>query len=101
MPRQDEQRKLRRLERLKAKVERKRRMPRQDEKKEEKMITINGIQKELSDSMALQQLLEQEGYDIRRIAVEINGEIVSKSLFNETVVKSGDTIEVVSFVGGG
>ena len=65
------------------------------------MITINGIQKELSDSIALQQLLKQEGYDIRWIAVEINGEIVSKSLFNETVVKSGDTIEVVSFVGGG
>ncbi len=65
------------------------------------MITINGKQKELDGSMALQQLLDQEGYDIRKIAVEINGEIVSRTLFNETVVKSGDTIEVVSFVGGG
>lgn len=65
------------------------------------MITINGEQKELSQDMVLQRLLEQEGYDIRRIAVEINGEIVSKTLFNDTIVKSGDCIEVVSFVGGG
>lgn len=65
------------------------------------MITINGEQKELSQDMVLQLLLEQEGYDIRRIAVEINGEIVSKTLFNDTIVKSGDSIEVVSFVGGG
>lgn len=65
------------------------------------MITINGEQKELSQDMVLQRLLEQEGYDIRRIAVEINGEIVSKTLFNDTIVKSGDSIEVVSFVGGG
>lgn len=65
------------------------------------MITINGEQKELSQDMVLQLLLEQEGYDVRRIAVEINGEIVSKTLFNDTIVKSGDSIEVVSFVGGG
>ena len=65
------------------------------------MITINGEQKELSQDMVLQWLLEQEGYDIRRIAVEINGEIVSKTLFNDKIVKSGDSIEVVSFVGGG
>lgn len=65
------------------------------------MITINGEQKELSQDMVLQRLLEQEGYDVRRIAVEINGEIVSKTLFNDTIVKSGDSIEVVSFVGGG
>lgn len=65
------------------------------------MITLNGIQKEGYDGMILSDVLEQESYQIQRIAVEINGEIVSRTLFHETTVKSGDCIEVVSFVGGG
>lgn len=65
------------------------------------MVIINGEEKDGFDGMSLLDVLEKEQYDIRRIAAEINGEIVSKSLFAETVVKSGDRIEVVSFVGGG
>lgn len=65
------------------------------------MITINGIEKEGYDGMLLDDILECESYEIQRIAVEINGEIVSRTLFQETIVKSGDQIEVVSFVGGG
>lgn len=65
------------------------------------MVTINGEQKNGYEGVSLTDVLDRETYDIRRIAVEINGEIVPKSQFPETVVSEGDCIEVVSFVGGG
>ncbi|MCI9537582.1 MAG: sulfur carrier protein ThiS [Eubacterium sp.] len=65
------------------------------------MIILNGKEKEQYSDLSLTELLQREGYDIRKIAVEINGEIISKSIYNETKVKSGDKVEVVSFVGGG
>ncbi len=74
---------------------------RSDARKEDTMIILNGKEKEQYLDLSLTELLEREGYDSRKIAVEINGEIISKSIYNETRVKSGDKVEVVSFVGGG
>ena len=74
---------------------------RSDARKEDTMIILNGKEKEQYSDLSLTELLELEGYDSRKIAVEINGEIISKSIYNETRVKSGDKVEVVSFVGGG
>lgn len=65
------------------------------------MIILNGKEKEQYSDLSLTELLEREGYDIRKIAVEINGEIISKAIYNEKRVTSGDKVEVVSFVGGG
>lgn len=65
------------------------------------MITLNGKDKEQYSELLLVELLQMEGYDIRKIAVEINGEIIPKSTYREKRVKSGDRVEVVSFVGGG
>jgi sulfur carrier protein len=65
------------------------------------MVTINGIQKEGYENVCLSDVLSREGYETKRIAVEINGEIVSRTKFEETLVKEGDCMEVVSFVGGG
>ena len=46
-------------------------------------------------------MVDREGLQKSRVAVEINGEIVSKQKYNDTVLHSGDVVEVVSFVGGG
>lgn len=40
-------------------------------------------------------------YDPQRIAVERNGDIVPKAKYKDTLLQDGDSIEVVSFVGGG
>ena len=45
--------------------------------------------------------LKDAGYDSRRIAVELNGDILPKSQYQNTYFKDGDNVEVVSFVGGG
>lgn len=64
------------------------------------MITINGEQLDLQE-IKLTDYLEQKSFKPERIAIELNGEILPKSKYNETVLKDGDAVEVVSFVGGG
>ena len=64
------------------------------------MITINGEEKSCA-GMTVAQYLETTAYDPRRIAVEKNGEIVPKAAYADAVLRDGDVVEVVSFVGGG
>ena len=44
---------------------------------------------------------DSANYDLRRIAVERNCEIVPKAKYAEVVLEAGDVVEVVNFVGGG
>ena len=64
------------------------------------MVRING-QDVSADGMTVSEYLETTSFDAKRIAVEKNGEIVPKATYDETVLCDGDTVEVVSFVGGG
>lgn len=64
------------------------------------MVKVNGIQQDLAGK-TLKEYLDGAKYDCRHIAVERNGEIVPKKVYGETILKEGDCIEVVSFVGGG
>lgn len=64
------------------------------------MVKINGIfQKAAGKTLA--EYLAAAKYDPKRIAVEWNGEIVTKEQYDKTVFQNGDVVEVVSFVGGG
>ncbi len=65
------------------------------------MVTINGEQRTGCDGLSVTDMLKREGYEKSRIAIEINGVIISRREFNETLLHSGDRVEVVSFVGGG
>ena len=64
------------------------------------MIKINGELKNL-DSINLLQYLNNNGYNVQVVAVELNGDIVKKSEFANTTLHDGDCVEIVSFVGGG
>ena len=64
------------------------------------MVKINGKELDIAGK-TLADYLASTNYDIKRIAVERNGEIVPKAAYNETVLNDEDTSEVVSFVGGG
>ena len=64
------------------------------------MITINGKSLDIA-GRALTDYLSENGYDLRRIAVERNGEILPKAEYDTTILTDGDTLEIVSFVGGG
>lgn len=64
------------------------------------MIYINGKAYAICQ-MTLAAYLAASHYDIKRIAVERNGEIVPKAQYAHTLLQEGDKIEIVSFVGGG
>ena len=65
------------------------------------MITVNGKQIQLASEMSVADYLEQNNYQIKRIAVELNEEILPKDRYAETILKDGDCMEIVTFVGGG
>ncbi len=68
--------------------------------KGEIMVKINGRFYN-ADEMTVAEYLAQSNFDISRIAVELNENFLPKVKFSETVLKDGDTLEIVSFVGGG
>ena len=64
------------------------------------MVKVNG--KELDAAgMSIAALVEQEGYACDRVAVERNEAIVPKAEYGTALLQDGDTVEIVSFVGGG
>lgn len=64
------------------------------------MVKINGEYLDISEK-TISEYLISAGYDTKRVAVELNGDIVPKAKYSEIILKSGDAVEVVSFVGGG
>lgn len=63
-------------------------------------IHINGERKTV-DACSVLGLLEQLDIDPRRVAVELNLEIVAKADYGTTTLRDGDRVEIVQFVGGG
>lgn len=63
-------------------------------------IHLNGELREISQKTVL-QLLEHLEIDPKRIAVELNTEILPKAQYTEKTIADGDRIEIVHFVGGG
>ncbi|WP_298161466.1 sulfur carrier protein ThiS [Brevundimonas sp.] len=63
-------------------------------------IQVNGDTREVAARTVL-ALVEELGFDVRKVAVERNLAIVPRSLHAGTVLEDGDRIELVQFVGGG
>ena len=65
-------------------------------------LQINGIIKTFkSESITLDKLIDQLGYNSKIIVVEYNGFIISSNEWNKKAVFDGDKIEIVTIVGGG
>ena len=64
-------------------------------------ITLNGDRRELGGPISISALLEQLEIDARRVAVELNMAVVKKAAYDSSVIKDGDEVEIVNFVGGG
>ncbi len=64
-------------------------------------ILVNGAPCQLPHDSRVINLIEHLGYTGKRIAVELNGEIVPKSRHPDTPLAEGDQLEIVVAVGGG
>ena len=64
-------------------------------------LKVNGEQRTLPESLTVAQLLERLGFDRRRVAVEVNQEVVPSVRHAEHVLRVDDAVEIVTLVGGG
>lgn len=64
-------------------------------------ITLNGEPFELSGPLTVTELLSHLEIDARRVAVEHNITVLKRTAFDDTLVREGDQVEIVNFVGGG
>lgn len=64
-------------------------------------IQLNGEQHELPPAATVATLIENLGLTGRRLAVEVNEDIVPRSLHSEHQLNNGDRVEVVHAIGGG
>ena len=64
-------------------------------------INVNGEKKECPTETSVSKLLESLDIDKRYVAVELNLKIVPRTQFSEKMLQENDSIEIVTFVGGG
>jgi thiamine biosynthesis protein ThiS len=64
-------------------------------------ITLNGDSHDVAGPLTVTELLSQLDIDARRVAVEHNLVVLKRNSFDQTVVREGDQVEIVNFVGGG
>ncbi|HEX7959486.1 MAG TPA: sulfur carrier protein ThiS [Terriglobales bacterium] len=64
-------------------------------------LQINGESRDFADGLTLAALITQLGSRPDRVAVELNLEIVARDKWQDTILRNGDRLEVVQFVGGG
>jgi len=64
-------------------------------------IQLNGNERHIEPGTTLKQLIENEGMAGKRLAAEVNHEIITKTQHPSFVLKDGDIIEIVHAIGGG
>ena len=64
-------------------------------------ITVNGEPREVPEGATVAALIETEGLAQRACAAEVNRQLVPKAEHGSKVLREGDTVELVTLVGGG
>ena len=64
-------------------------------------IRVNGKIKTIIDKLTLYQLINDLKIPIKKVAIELNKEIINKKKIRKIKLKNTDVIEIVHFIGGG
>ena len=70
-------------------------------KKNKIKIIVNCKQMTVNLKYSLKNLIDKLKLPIKKIAIELNRQIVDKKRLSKIILKSGDKIEIVNFIGGG
>ncbi len=65
------------------------------------VVRLNGEERTLKEGTTVVGLIAELGLRERRVAVEVNRDIISREEYATTKLHHGDVIEIVHFVGGG
>tara|TARA_B100000780_G_C20668302_1_gene265999 strand:- start:145 stop:348 length:204 start_codon:yes stop_codon:yes gene_type:complete len=64
-------------------------------------IQLNGKNISIKQTLTLLDLTKKYKLNLKKVAIELNGEIVNKQTFKQIKIKDKDKIEIVHFIGGG
>lgn len=64
-------------------------------------IVLNGKDTQIDENITIEQLLDSMGLSDKRLAVEINQQIIARSEFSSHCLKEQDKVEIVQAIGGG
>ncbi|MCW8941984.1 MAG: sulfur carrier protein ThiS [Gammaproteobacteria bacterium] len=64
-------------------------------------IVLNGSDKRVDNNISVSQLLEELGLTEKRLAVEINQQIIPRSNYTDYILNEKDNVEIVQAIGGG
>ncbi len=64
-------------------------------------LQVNGSDRQCEPNLTMIKLLEFLGLNPRLVAVEYNGEILHRQLWEKTTIQNSDRLEIVTIVGGG
>jgi sulfur carrier protein len=64
-------------------------------------IVLNGSDRQVDSNISVSRLLEELGLTEKRLAVEINQQIIPRSNFTDHILKEKDNVEIVQAIGGG
>lgn len=64
-------------------------------------VHVNGQPRDVSEGMTVAGLLQELQLTTRKVAVEVNLEILEKRDFDGRLLSDGDRVEIMSFIGGG
>lgn len=65
------------------------------------LISVNGEKREIAEGLTIAQLLDELNIRPGRVVIELNRDIVSREAYGSAILKEGDALEIVHFVGGG
>ena len=64
-------------------------------------IQLNGRKVSIKQKISIFNLLKKHKLDNRKVAVELNGTVITKNRYKKKLIKNNDKIEIVQFIGGG
>jgi len=64
-------------------------------------IKVNGKFKSISDNYKISDLVKELKIPLKKVAIELNQEIIDKKRTSKIILKKNDNIEIVHFIGGG
>ena len=64
-------------------------------------IKVNGKVKTITDKSTISELVKNLNIPMKKVAIELNQEIIDKKNINKISLKQNDKIEIVHFIGGG
>ena len=70
-------------------------------KKNKIKIIVNGKQMTVNLKFSLKNLIDKLNLPIKKVAIELNREIMNKKRISKIILKPKDKIEIVNFIGGG